>query len=270
MTIRRERLGPSIEIEKDLLHSYIHMLPEPQCPTDVEVWIKRLDGADLQFSCVQDTPCCGQPRKSCSTRGCGCGRNRGRWLLRYPGYDYRDDRIGFRWDCNLHQLPAGRYLAEVRVCGKPCHHFEMVSHCCPEFGGEAESQFYAGDCGPADGARDDVDGTFDAWLNYKTELREPLARTDIIMRVKAAPPQAAWDGTLPELVVYDGVNEVRLQVKWVNGSSIGVENPKGIPFVAGACVRFMWTPNNLAAAGYKNPNFIGYEDLYDCGDTELC
>lgn len=270
MSIRRERLAPRIEIEPGLIHSYIPMQPEPENLCDVEVWIKRLDGKDLRFECVQETPCCGRPRKDCTTRGCGCGRNRGRWLLRYPAFDYRDGHVGFRWDCNIHNLPGGRYRAEIRVCGRPCHSFELEAPCCPQFGGTAENQIYQGECGPADGAHEGTSNVFRYWLNYKTTTVEPFDTLDQILRVALAPVQGAWDGPFPELVVSDGVNEERMQVTWVNNKSIGVKASGDIRFMTGACVRFMWTPNNLEAAGWKNPKFIEYGDLYDCGDTEFC
>lgn len=270
MTIRREKLSPLIHLEPNLLHTYIPMWPEPDCLANIEVWIKRANGESLPFSCDQDTPCCGKPRKKdCwgSTKSCGCSCKDNRWLLRYPAYDYQDGSVGFRWDNNIHQLPPGRYVAEIRDCGKVCHLFGIVSPGCRQIGGLAENQLWTGECGDADGDREGVEPVFGPWYNYKTTLTQALEPNDVLLRVKRAPNKEAWTAPFPELVVSDGVNESEAKVLFVNGTTIGVGREDSHKFLAGACVRFMWTPNNLADAGYDNPNFIGYEDLYDCGSS---
>lgn len=271
MTLRRQKPNFTLLLEQGVIHTYIGVEPEPANLCDVEVWIRRADGAALPYECTQPTPCCGQKRTRCDTGGCGCGHKNSRWLLRYPAYDYVDGRVGFRWDCNLHNLPPGRYRAEVRFCGCVCAQFEIVSPHCYEVagGGNVETLLYEGDCGPADGARSDVDPVFIGWYNYKTETTAALEPLDVLLEVDYSIKEEHWDDRpLPELVVSDGVITEHMKVLFVSGTIIGVGRTEQNRFLPGACVRFLWTDANLEAAGYDNPNFIGYDDLFDCGTTE--
>lgn len=265
MSLRRARHTPLVQIVPDLLHLYIPM--EPALADDevcnIELWIKRADGTTLPFSCDKPAPCCGAKR--CNTGRCGCGRRDARWLLRYPAHDYQDGHIGFRFDTNLHRLPAGLYTAEIRDCGKACHRFEIEAPCCRQFGGSAETRLYHGECGDPDGFRDDVDPVFAAWYNYKTTTSRPIGPDDTLLRVALPTRPEAWEAPFPELVVSDGVAEEAMQVTFANGTTLGVKRTERNRFFEGACVRFVWTDANLEAAGYKNPNLIGCEDIFCCG-----
>lgn len=271
MSIRRQKPAFTLHLEQDLIHTYIGVEPEPADLSQVEVWIKRADGAVLPYECSQPTPCCGQRRDRCNTGGCGCGHKNARWLLRYPAFDYQDGRVGFRWDCNLHNLPPGRYKAEIRFCGRVCAQFEIVSPRCYDVagGGAVENLLYQGDCPAAEGARDDVGDVFVGWYNYKTETTATIEPLDVLMEVDLPPAAAVWNKKpFPELEITDGVVTEVAKVLFVNGPVIGLGRTDKNRFVTGACVRFAWTPNNLDAAGYDNPNLIGYDDLWDCGTTE--
>ncbi|MFV0512498.1 MAG: hypothetical protein ACK5MY_02510 [Jhaorihella sp.] len=270
MTIRRQRRTPVIHIVPDLIHTYIGIVPTPTVCDGVEIWIKRADGAALEFECTQPTPCCGQKRNRCDTGGCGCGSRQARYLLRYPAYDVKGEKVGFRWDDNLHALPPGRYTAEVRMCDRVCHEFEFISPDCREVGGEGTVEnllYQGGGCPLPDGQRDDTGGTFTLWHNYAGKLIMPTRESSMTLEVDPPPFKETRDLEVqPQLILTDGVIEEVVDVRYVNGHVVGVERGGENAWPVGTCIRFAWTPDNLERAGYDNPNLISYGDLFECDD----
>lgn len=270
MTGHRPDKSLLIELVPGLLQVSLPVDPEPGDLDALELWIKRADNDTLPFVCDRPAPCCGGPRRN--TGRCGCWGRNSRWLLRYPAFNYQDGKLQFRLDNNVHHLPAGSYTAEVRDCGKACYQFELYVPGCRAIGAaEATGDVYTldGECPDAGTVRDDVDDTFKAWLNFRSVTLGELAPDGVYIQLESEPNPAPAEGsTLPELVITDGVAEEWLQLKWVNGTFMGVIRASTNRFLAGSCVRFDWTPNNLEASGYKNPNFIECEDVWCCGTMD--
>lgn len=270
MMSRRQDKHLLIQVIPNLLQISLPMDPEPGDLCQIELWLRRARSDNLPFICDRPAPCCGAPR--INTARCACGQPDSRWLLRYPASDYGDGNIVFRLDANLHRLPPGEYLAEVRDCGKAIYQFEVEVPSARSVGAAgAEIALFTGDgtCPDAGVARDDADNTFSSWFGYQSTLHGAMSRATTVIAVVDMPAAPADGDQLPELVVSDGVSEERVTVTWVNRQFLGIARGlTPVAFAPGACIRFAWTPNNLEASGYKNPNFIECSDIWCCGTMD--